>query len=137
MQGALDEIDALKTTANDYLEEIREVNRLSADAEVGGGHFDASSKERNRADVWSAIAVAAWIVAAIVAGVLIQHQIDVDPQEWDWGQWALRAPLGLSLVGIIAAIGKYASSQSAGHRDSQWSLRNRGLALRQIRPRCS
>lgn len=42
-------------------------------------------------------------------------------------------PLGLSLVGIIAAIGKYASSQSAGHRSSEWNLRNRALALRQIR----
>lgn len=133
MQEALDEIDALKTRANDYLDEIREVNQLSADAEVGGGHFNTSGEERRRADIWRWIAIGAWGIAAVVAASLIRLQIDVKPDEWEWSQWALRTPLGLSLVGIIAAIGKYASSQSAGHRAAEWSLRNRGLALRQIR----
>lgn len=48
----VDEIGTLKNTANEYLDEIREANRLSADAEVGGGHFDASNHERSRADLW-------------------------------------------------------------------------------------
>ena len=106
IQETLDEIDASRARANDYLEEIREANNLSADAEVGGGHFDASERERKRADVWSGVAILAWIATAIVAAILIRLQIDVKPDEWEWSQWALRTPLGLSLVGIIAAIGK-------------------------------
>ena len=121
----------LKARANDYLEEIREVNRLSADAEVGGGHIDTSNTERERADLWRWIALGAWVLDAVVAALLILLQIRFTPAGWE--QWALRMPLGLSLVGIIAAIGKYASTQSAGHRTAEWNLRNRALALRQVR----
>lgn len=129
----IDEIASLRDTANEYLEEIREANRLSADAEVGGGHIDASNRERERADLWRWIALGAWMLSAAVAGGLIVLQFKATPAEWDWTQWVLRMPLGLSLIGAVAAIGKYASSQSAGHRSAEWHLRNRALALRQVR----
>ena len=129
---AADEIDDLKVRANEYLEEIREANRLTADAEVGGAHRDAEALERDRADKWRRFAVGAWVGAATVASILIAPQI-LRSNPTGWGEWALRMPLGLSIVGLVAAIGKYASKQSQGHRDSEWNLRNRALALRQLR----
>ena len=128
---ANDEIDNLRIRAYEYFEEIREANRLTANAEVGGAHREAEALERDRADQWRRIAVRAWAVAAVVAGLLLIPQFRADPTSW--GEWGLRMPLGLSIVGLIAAIGKYASTQSQGHRDSEWHLRNRALALRQLR----
>ena len=128
---ANDEIDTLKERANEYLEEIKEANRLTADAEIGGAHREAEAAERDRADLWRWIAVGAWGFAAVVAGLLLIPQLLSNPN--GWGEWALRMPLGLSIVGLVAAIGKYASKQSQGHRDSEWRLRSRALALRQLR----
>ena len=129
---ATDQIDSLKERANEYLEEIREANRLTADAEVGGAHRDAEGKERDRADKWRWIAVGVWGFAVVAAGILLAFQFFSDDPT-SWGEWALRMPLGLSIVGLVAAIGKYASKQSQGHRDSEWNLRSRALALRQLR----